>query len=69
MLEIGNDQLLKTMRTMKWQEAKGKLNAVLSSYWPEYDACTGQKVDNGFEGYKKAMETFIHECEFNGYVE
>lgn len=56
--------MMKTMRAMAWQRAKGELLAYLETYWPKYNS-NGEKLDNGFEDAQKRIESFIADFEDN----
>ena len=46
-----------TLRYMAWEEAKGKMNAMLQTYW-SHD-------DDKYEAFKREMEAFIKKVEDN----
>lgn len=54
------DKILRTMRTMAWERAKGELFSMGQTYWGDYEK---------FEEMDKAIRQFISEVEGNGWQE
>jgi len=61
---MGEERVVKTLRAMAWQRAKGELNAYLDTFWPSYGR-NGQEIDNGFEDAKARIDAFIKDFEDN----
>lgn len=56
----GEDTLLKTMRYMAWERAKGELNSIIQTYW-----VSGKRFDDLHEKIK----SFIDDIENEGLQE
>lgn len=61
---MDEEMMMKTLRAMAWQRAKGELQAYLETFWPEYDR-QGKEIDKGFEDAQQRIEVFIREFEDN----
>jgi hypothetical protein len=48
------DKVLKTLRTMAWSRVKGELNAILDTYYGEYNAFG--KMDELITNFIKEVE-------------
>jgi len=59
-----DEMMLKTLRAMAWQRAKGELQSYLETYWPKYNR-NGDKIDNGFEDAQTRINAFISDFEDN----
>lgn len=59
------DTILRSLRHMAWERAKGEMRAALETYWSTWTV-TGQKLPNGFEETASRVEAFIKEVEDNG---
>jgi len=59
-----DETILKTLRAMAWQRAKGELLSYLETYWPKYNS-RGEKIDNGFEDAQKRIYAFIADFDDN----
>jgi len=57
---MSDERILQTMRAAFWAEAKGKLSALLCTYWSR---------DENFEPMNKAVEDFFKLVEDNGWAE
>ncbi len=57
-------KLMKTMRQMAWNRAKGELLSMLDTYWPYWTA-DNKKIENGFEETDKRIREFIADFESN----
>jgi len=56
-----DEKVLKTMRYMAWNRAKGELQSMLDTYW--------SGSDEKFNTMKKAIDDFIEDVEDNGKQE
>lgn len=56
-----DDKILKTMRYMAWNRAKGELQSMLDTYW--------SGSHEKFNAMKKAIDEFIVDVEDNGKQE
>tara|TARA_R110001599_G_scaffold324065_1_gene535789 strand:+ start:284 stop:457 length:174 start_codon:yes stop_codon:yes gene_type:complete len=56
-----DESVLKTMRYMAWNRAKGELQSMLDTYW--------SGSDEQFTKMKKAINNFIEDVEDNGKQE
>ena len=56
-----DEKVLKTMRYMAWNRAKGELQSMLDTYW--------SGSDEQFTKMKKAINNFIEDVEDNGKQE
>lgn len=56
------ERLLRTLRAIAWQRAKGELLSYLETYWPQYDD-NGVRRDNGFDAAEKKIHKFISDFE------
>lgn len=54
------EKLLKTVRAMAWERAKGELRSMLQTYWGEEDK---------FSACSQAIEDFIEHIEGEGIYE
>ena len=57
-----DDRILTSMRAVLWEEAKGKLEALLHTYYPD------QNGTDYFEPMDKAVRQFVKEIEDKGLV-
>ena len=55
------ENILKTMRYMAWNRAKGELQSMLETYW--------YGKDEQYREMKKAIDDFIEDVEGNGKQE
>lgn len=53
------DEVLRTMRAMAWERAKGELRSTLHTYWGN---------DEGFVEMAKKVDAFIKDVEGEGLV-
>jgi hypothetical protein len=60
------DRILKSLRAMAWERAKGELQAALSTFWPEYASGSLKEADNGFEAAERMVKQFIKKVEDDG---
>ena len=58
-----NETILKTMRYMAWERAKGELNSMLETYW-----LPGAELDK-YNILKKAIDDFVKDVEDNAKQE
>lgn len=63
MSHVDNEMILRTMRAMAWERAKGEVEAVLETYWGNYDE------DSEFRKLDAAFKAFVKEAEDNGWVD
>ena len=61
---MDEEKMMKTLRAMAWQRAKGELYAYLETFWPAYGR-DGKKIENGFEDTKARIDAFIKDFEDN----
>ena len=54
------DHLLRTLRGMAWERAKGELESIMRTFWDERDS---------FEELDKAVKAFIKKIEDDGLIE
>jgi hypothetical protein len=59
---MSDDRILTSMRGILWEEAKGKLRALLNTYYPD------QNGTDYFEPMDKAVNKFIKNVEDNGWA-
>lgn len=52
--------VIRTLRAMAWQRAKGELASIMQTYWAEYEK---------FKSFDALVDKFIKEVEDEGYVE
>jgi hypothetical protein len=57
---MSEDRVIRNMRNMAWERAKGELNAMLHTFWDGND---------NFEKLKNAIDEFTKEVEDNGLHE
>lgn len=55
---MDNDRVIRTLRLMEWEKAKGSLYSILQTYW-----------DNDYDDYRDKLEEFIKYVEDNGLFE
>lgn len=55
-----DERVLRTLRTMAWERAKGELRSMAQTYWDQRD---------GFERLDREVETFIKYIEDEGIHE
>jgi hypothetical protein len=60
-------RVLEALRTMAWERAKGELQSMLQTFWPEYNH-HGDKIPNNYENMKKAIEDFVGTVEENEWM-
>ena len=60
------DLLVSVLRGMSWERAKGELNAILATYYPNYDL---DNPHDEYETFKKMVEEFIQKVEDEGLIE
>ena len=53
-----------SMRRMQWKRARGEVEAVLETFWPEYDR-DGKEIDNCFNNINSIIKTFIKDMDDN----
>jgi hypothetical protein len=53
-----------SMRRMQWKRARGEVEAVLETFWPEYDR-DGKEIDHGFKEINSIIKTFIKDMDDN----
>lgn len=54
-------ELFLVLRQMAWQRAKGELNSMLETYFPEWDG--NKRVDTGFDAVSELIKKFIKDME------
>ncbi|MDQ0035947.1 broad specificity phosphatase PhoE [Variovorax boronicumulans] len=57
-----DERIITALRAQAWERAKGELNAMLATYWPEWDG-NNKKVPNGYEEMDARVKAFIAEVE------
>lgn len=60
---MSEDKILRAMRTMAWERAKGELRAMFHTYY------SSNASEESYEEFDKATEKFIKKVEDNGWEE
>jgi hypothetical protein len=61
---MNEQHYLDTQRLILWEEAKGKLKAMLHLHYPQYQHGTGEIVQNeSYDEQSKLIEQFIEDIE------
>jgi len=61
--------LIALMKVQSWERAKAELNIMLNTFYPEYELGTGDKIPNGYEDFRAAVNEFVEKVEDNGWHE
>jgi len=59
---MSEKKIIKTMRCMEWERVKGGLNAILHSYWPDYDNPKLEPTSN-YSRFEEIVDKFIEQVE------
>ena len=59
-MKSGNDKIIRNMRNMAWERAKGELRSMLHCFWDEYEQ---------YERLSEEIDRFIQIVELNGLHE
>jgi hypothetical protein len=57
-----------TMRAMAWQRAKGELNAMLATYWPDVGVVAANReagAPSSLQDMQDRVQTFVADVEEN----
>lgn len=60
---MSDEKVIRTLRGMAWERAKGELQSILQTYWD------GHSKDDKFKAMDAAVEKFISEVQDNGLAE
>jgi hypothetical protein len=56
--------IIRTLRCMAWQRAKGELQSMLQTFWSQDDSRDGQ-----YDGLKDAIKEFVRDVQERGLQE
>lgn len=59
-----DEMMMKTLRAMAWQRAKGELLSYLETFWPKYNK-DGKEIDQGFDEANIRITNFIKDFDDN----
>ena len=62
MPNIDNENLLTVIRTSHWYQAKGHLEALLNTFWPDYGT---PDDESQYACFYRAYKKFIDEIEYS----
>lgn len=57
---MSTDRVIRNLRHMAWERAKGELRSMLQTYWDD---------DDRYHDFKTSVEQFIEKVEMNGLHE
>jgi hypothetical protein len=60
-MSINDDRVLRTMRAMAWERAKGELRSIGQTYW--------DGTSDRYDRFKEEIEEFIKRIEDEGIIE